>query len=240
MAYVQSSGILREAAAGASSAVTLAFLPTVGNRLILKVGGWHDITGFDVSAVSDNHGNTWTRDAASALGSGNVRSLIYSCAVAVASGSFTITIAYTDASGNYVAAEVSEHTDLSGAALDITITNASNSTTANASTGASASTTQANELIVTTCALDTPDSTCNFTTATTGYTNRARENDSGTYCGFSSDEKYVTSAGVQSADWTHDHTGQEGWTAALATYKVPAGGTERHQTRRTIQAGGFF
>ena len=224
--FVKSTSTAPECRTSGATNLSCSFatLPSVGSMIVVTVGCWNASSVCTLLSVTDNQGNTYTQAICSSDNSpsGSRNCIYHDLSIGTPSGTFTITV-NGSTTNNAIVMGAIEYSVTSGPAiLDITLQNISTSTSADCSTGTSGTTTAANELVVASCVDDANDSTLNFTTATTGYTNQFREDEASTYIGFSVDTKTVVSTGTQSANWTHDNVNQAGWEALLVTYKETA------------------
>ena len=199
---------------GASMATSFDTLPAVGNFVVALVTNLSGVAG-DVT-IADNQSNTWglDRDGGAAA---NCENVVGSAQVSTSSGTFTITATATTHQ-SICAMEIVEISGVvSASAFDIEKAAAANSTTPD--TGASSSTTQADEIVLAFFLLNagvtgvTPDGS--YTTLDTGDTSVG-----GTRT-FSAAYLVVSATGAQQASWTY--TGSAAlWNAALVTYKAAA------------------
>lgn len=156
-----------------------------------------------------------------------------------AGGATTVTVNY--GTGFYIAGSIAEFANMDGTPLDQQAGNShTGSTDETPDVGPTGTLAQSDELIVACLAVAGTTTNAGIDAATPGYTNLHVEQDAANYMGHSSDWKTVAATGGQSAAWGTLTPGDGYWSAKIVTFKAAAGGTERHQTRRMIQAGGYF
>ena len=199
---------------------TISITTTAGNLLLACIAGYND-PSYSVTSVSG--GATWSQvaDSGFANGSGFHKAVLWKGENATG-GATTVTLTSGNSTGNYIAWSVSEYSGiLTSASQDQTVTAISTTAVTTSASGSTGTTTQADELVVACGSFSENDVNLNITTPTTGYTNRARENDASTIQGQDFSDKIVSSTGTQSASWTHDSaiTG-----VIVATFKASAGG----------------
>lgn len=133
-------------------AITMGATPTVGNAIYVGVVGYWGGTSVTVTAT-DNQAppNTYTRDVnvqeTTVTGHG---AAIFSCPVAVASGTFTITVSVTNPStvAQYFRCIAAEFNGPENVAVDKTASNAPAGASTTEDTTATATTTYANALLL--------------------------------------------------------------------------------------------
>lgn len=214
----------------ASSSISFASLPAVGSVVIVEI--IHFATSADLTSVADNqgHGN-YTLVKGTVAGLGNlVRAYIASMVVATSSGTFTITIDWGPAAGNYANAGANSWLGLSATPSDQTGANAGTQTATDASVSAGGANAQADELVVAVASVNVPsDGAINITTAATGYTNLFNEQSDLVTIAGSADYKIVSASETSAASWSHDAADgapQAGWSAVIATFNAAAGGVD--------------
>lgn len=178
---------------------------TVGNTLIAVIASDGNVNP-EVSAVSDLKGNVWTKDTA-AQNVGEVS--IWRAPITVGGTGDTITVTFNSANSNNSAICVQEFS--SGGALVKDQVKSGTGTSATPTTGASPSTTVANELVV---AGFEHDLTVTTFAAGTGYSNALSIFVSAANCGMESAVISATGAQTAGATWSTSRT----YVCALVTY----------------------
>jgi len=213
---------------GATSSYSFGTLPAVGSLVIVLIDAWFT-TGYDVTSIDDNQGNGTYTILKNASAINGARGIIAYKENVASSGTFTITITHTGATGNYLNTRALSFTGVATSSpLDVSATN-SGQTTATDANVTSAATVNGNALVVAQCSVAIAAST-NVSlgaNATTGYTNDLIYQDFAAICAGSGDHKIVATAGAaQSANWSHDNTdnGVDGWTAVIGVFKEAAAG----------------
>ncbi len=212
-AFIRSTG-KRRVAANNTASLQFATLPALGNTVVVRTAVSTPLGG--VVSVADNQGHTYTSAVESpSVGIAKNVAGIWFTRVTVSSGTFVVTVSSSGlAASTYITIEASEYSGLASSPLDQTATNSG--TSANPTSGTTAATSIANELVV-------PVVTAvNFVTYTwgvpaTGYTERVLETDGLTWMPIEGAEKVVSSTGTQAATWTN---GSVTWTACIATFKA--------------------
>lgn len=222
-AYVRDTGKVN---GGGVDTISLSFgtLPAAGNSVIAEITNWNPSQGGNIgaSACTDNKSNSYTRDNISPLIS-DARCAIFSTHnLPSMSGTLTLTMDPNAGSAEYMDAVAIEYSGLAtSSTLDKTATNSGTST--NPTSGTTATTSQADELVIAALAVDSGSGNVGINTPS-GYTNRMREQNSSTYIGGSCDEKIVAATGTQSADWGTLLITPTAWSACIAAYKAAGGG----------------
>ncbi len=231
IAYVQDTGKVSAEGVNTSTSGAFGTQPTVGNHIIVTGSGWNN-ANWDLTAVTDNQGNTYAIDAEVNVADNDPPdtprngAFIASTKIATSSGSHTVTVDPQDASGNYIEWTAIEFSGLHATThLHKTGTNSGYAAAGtDASVTASTANTVADCLVVAVCSVSNNDSALTLTTPTTGYTAVDVNQDAALTIGYQSSYKTVSGTETSSATWTHDNTSAEGWAAAIATYAIAAGG----------------
>lgn len=223
-AFVQST--TASESANATPLTTSAITTTSTNLLVAGIsydsGTLNTITG-----ITDSKGNTWLKaielDAAALL------SLWYCAGITGGSG-HTLTIAYNDGVGSAISCVLQEFSGVATSSpLDKTIS--AQGTSAAPSSGATATTTQADELVIGLVGWAGATSTASLGS---GYTNLAQVAlaDAST----AMESKIVAATGAQTAAMTLGAS--RDWAAICATFKAAAGGGGSVASRTGLMA--FF
>lgn len=224
VAYVKDTGV-KTATNFATTTGSFATLPVVGNHVIVGISDYN-ASSEGMDAVTDNQSNSYAEDADKFTASGaRGAAAIYSCKVATSSGTFTLTIDPTGASSNYAAWSAVEFSGLDATTWkDQTGTN-SGAGTGDATVTASGANSTADGVSLAVTLVDNNDTDINIgDTPPTGYTQISVYENAQSIVGHSFVYKIYSASETSSASWTHDNTSQNGWEAALVTYKAAAGG----------------
>ncbi len=216
MAIVQSTPVVVSA-----SPLTLTFSAnvTAGNAIIVMVNG-----ASGSYSISDNRGNTYTRDATASLVANDLGVAIF-CALNVAAGATTITLTLPAWSATARALEVSGL--LTSATLDKTATNTDATGHTNPTSGTTAATTQADEFVVAVFCTNSGKNPLTITDPA-GYTDVYQQTDGVTYFTGGAVQKTVAATGPQTATWTVNDTIASA--GCIATYKLATSGTNFPRT----------
>ena len=215
----RSTGKNNFANAGSSSNFSFpaGLAPTAGSGVIVTLEGWTkspSTTTFSISSMSDNQGNVYTKIASVYDATQRTGSEIWAAYSVVSSGTFTISINYTDtAANNNVTVQADEFRNLRASGQpDQTGTNNG----AGPSTATTGSTTSAVELVVSVAsAYPARDGATATITYPSGYRNLWGETADNNATG-AADYQVVTSTGTQSATYNFStNTGNIG--VAVAT-----------------------
>jgi len=209
---------------GDSTTMSFGSLPSAGNFIVVGISNWDAGSTDQALAVSDNQGNTYYEAITSDESGDAVASIWYAYNIGSPTGTFTVTInpAGTD---DYLAACAAEFSGLTTTdPKDVTVKSIGTNTSPVC--GPTATTNQADELVIAVVQVSASDPTVGLDVpATTGYTNIEVEQDSSGIQGLSMDYKIVSSTGTQSAAWgTLDATPSGGWAGVIATFKAAGGG----------------
>lgn len=239
VAYVRDAGLKVAAGFSGTTNGSFATLPAVNNHVITASALYDGGPAAGLSAVTDNQSNSYSEDGDATGGGGASSATIYSCKVATSSGTYTITVDPTTASGLYIAWTAVEFSGLDGTThKDKTGTNVSSSSTADASVTASVANSTADGVAIAASAISNADSDINIgDTPPSGYTNIQVNEDANSYMGFSSVYKIYSGSETSSAAWSHDNTSQSGWAAAIVTYKAAAGGGRTTKNKNSHPLG---
>lgn len=227
VAFVKAS--TKSSCSNASSCGTsFGSLPSSGNAVIVTISCWNASVDCAVTSVTDNQSNTYSQAACQQRDTGvanNQACIYYAIPIGSPSGTFTVT-ANASASTYFEVIAVEYSGVATASPVDITKTAQGAVTTAD--TGASSSTTQADELAVCVAAVSANNAALAFTTPS-GYTRRGVQNNAMTTVGFESSDKILSATGAQQCAWSHDTTALDGWSTALATFKAASGGSTRRK-----------
>ena len=214
---------------GAShQAASFPALPSAGNAILVYAVAWQGSSvTWPANGVSDNQGNTYSLAVTSA-GVANssyfATAIYYSTGIGSPSGTFTVTATPTTSAEITVTAV--EYSGIAATnALDKTASNYGSSNSP--SSGTTAITTQANELVAAVLGYGCASGVCSASTPL-GYAARMAENDSN-YADAQADDKTVSSVGAYSANWTTSGVSSNNYFAAIATFKaapIPVSQTE--------------
>ena len=218
-ALVQSTG-LQCADAATTQVFSFATLPAVNNYVFVLssryAGGG---TGTGNITFSDNQSNTW--DFVTDRGNtSNYESIGYA-KVTTSSGTFTITLSMAGStSGNYYCSDAIEWSNVTAATpvYDVTLTAVGSGMSQN--TGTTATTTQANDLVLAVLSGDGGNPMNISTPASAGYTSLAVQQNASAHIGFEASYKTVAATGTQSAAWTTTVTST--WSVGIGTFKINA------------------
>ncbi len=234
--YVKDTGKVLSPGGGTTLELSFGTLPAAGAHILISIGGYQP-SGYDVTSVTDNQGNSYARAVASGLAAGLMRSLIYVAEnIGTPSGTFTLTITNTQASGNYIAAIASEVSGLaaSGAADQTATGTAADASLATA--GPTGTTVQADELVF--AAMQMASASTDIGVGPpASYTEVLVEQNAAMSDGHEVAYRILSATGTQTVIWTYGSSGQVGWSAALLTLKGAASGSvvpvvQRHYRAR--------
>lgn len=218
VAFVKAS---TQGSCGAASSCGSSFgsLPSSGNAVIVTTSCWNASVDCNVSSVTDNQGNTYTQAVCLQQDTGvanNQACIYYAIPIGTPSGTFTVTA--NASASTYFEVIAVEYSGVSTTS-PVDVTKSAKNTTGTSDTGASSSTTQANELAVCVSSVSANNSSLSYTTPT-GYTRRGIQNNATTTIGFESSDKILSATDAQQCAWTHSTTSMDGWAAVLATFKA--------------------
>lgn len=187
--------------------------PLVGNTIIVTVWTWNDNLSGDT--VSDNYGNTYTRDVSSwNTSAGAFGTAVFRATVVATGASFTLS---TSNSAHVITGI--EMAGLASPALDTTAGNFGS--TASGTTGSTGTLAQADEIAIVVATQEFIDGTESIGIPT-GFTLIQRETDNnGSQAGVSS-YQIVSATTALNPSFTLD--GASAWSACIATYKGASGG----------------
>lgn len=210
--FVQQVTMSETTGTGSYTSAAFSSALTVGNTLIAVVTTDGNNAG-QITGVSDSKGNTWTKDVESI---GATRSVtIWRAPITTGGTGATITVTYNAASSNNSGAVIQEW---SGGTLVLDQIKTNSGTSATPTTGASPSTTVANELVVAGCVMNSTEAS--FTGAGAGYSNAGFVLVSNANAAMESAEVTVTGAQTATFTWPTSRA----YATALATYYVSGGG----------------
>lgn len=197
-AHVQGSGVV-PTSSSTSSPYTFGTNPTVGNVLVLCLATYD--TGTITTGVSDNFGNTWTKQATKQSSATTVE--IWTAPVTTTGASFTVTATFSPTGGNcftvdeFSGISIPVSVDINAYAIDTTSTDTSITVTPGGIT------TAANEVVISALGLSNGTNALNITQPS-GWTSMGIENSGSTYEGQASAYLILTSVqSAPSATWTH-------------------------------------
>lgn len=211
-AYVQST--TASEAAGGTPLPTPAITTTAGNLLVAGIC-FDSGTLNTVTAITDSKGNTWAK--AVELDSVSLASLWYAAGIAGGSG-HTLSIGYDDNSGGSISAVVQEFSGIVATSPLDRVVSAQGTSTA-PSSGATAATVQADELVVGLVGWAGAVTTASLLGGA-GYSNLAQVALLNASAAMQS--KVVAATGAQTAAMTL--AASRSWAACCATFKATAGG----------------
>ena len=209
-----------------SGSVDIGFTPTVGNILIVVIANWTSTSTPGIAGVTDSEGGNSYHEDVEVTRATQFSSTIYSSKVAIASGTFSITVDPSASSGNYIEWGVIEVSGLDATTwLDRIGTN--NSAAGDATVTSSGANSTAEGIAVACATISNDDIDINIgDTPPTGFTNLWVNENGNATIGFSGVRKIYSGIETSAASWSHDNTSQTGWTAVIATYKAAAAATE--------------
>lgn len=193
--------------------LTTSGITTTSSNLLVAGISYDSGTLNTVTGITDSKGNTWLK--AIELDAVVLLSLWY-CAGIVGGSGHTLTIAYNDAVGSAISCVLQEFTGIATSPLDRTVSAQGTSNTP--SSGATAATAQADELVVGLVGWGGATSTA---TLGSGYTNLAQV--ALTDASSAMESKIVAATGAQTAAMTLGAS--RDWAAICATFKAAAAGS---------------
>lgn len=215
IAIPRSTGRARGSSTGFGVSASFGSLPAAGSTIIVMVGLWPQSLALTASQFTDNQGNTYAIAESRIVAGGNEVAIIaYAKNIGSPSGTFTVT--FTPANnGSFFDFCAIEVTGLDGTSpLDKTAK--SGGTSGTIDTTATATTSQADELLVACCARRG----FGGFTVSSGWTEQVEENDDVSWQPMEGDTQIVAATGTYSATW--NNVPNNVWTACIATFK---GGT---------------
>ncbi len=220
---------------------TVAITTSAGTGRILVigvVGVTNTFTAPAVSTITDNKSNTWTEVSGATIINGGASSAgaIWYAPIST-SGATTITITHTGTAQRNSICWVREYSGLAtSTVLDNATSAAGNSSTP--SSGATATTVQADELII---GVGSSAAGSSAWTAGTGFGNLVSDVATSFTCDGAMEDKIVAATGAQTATFTSPASGL--WTGSVATFKDAGGSaavtvskTPRRNRARHIRA----
>lgn len=208
MAHVQS----RSAQGNGVVSIALAFTSNVTAGSLLVVGGSNWGRTFGTSSCSDSRGQTYTRDVTGSNGSPTIG--VYSTPNAAA-GATTVTLTATGTTDD-ISIAIHEYSGMATSSpADQARTGTGTGTTH--SSGATGTTTQANELVF---AVGTHNGSNVAVSAGSGYLLRQSQT-SAVDMPIATEDKTVTATGTQTATFTWDNAA---YVVGIVTYKEAGGG----------------
>lgn len=200
---------------GVTSNGSFATLPSVGNSIIIVMSGAG--ATIDFSAVSDNQGgsNGWSQAVQSAAPDANrSRAAVWYCQnVVTSAGTFTITVTHTNGQGQWSAVEYSGM--LTSGMID-RVLSAHSSSAVNPTVGPTSSTAQADEVVASSMCIRATQASITVDSGTQEYETL----DFATDEPGEGDTKIISAVGAQTTTWTVGSVSANGWSAAIATFKV--------------------
>ncbi|HET7619148.1 MAG TPA: hypothetical protein VFK20_11610, partial [Vicinamibacterales bacterium] len=188
---------------------------TVGHGVFVLVEGFGSGLTFPTNGCADNGGNTYTRLVET--NGGNIACAIYACFAATSSAT---TITVTPSTSGFLVGGAEEW-DPAGAtfSLDQTATNADEDSVTNPTTGTTAATDTANEILLAVLALVGSQTSiaaaANWTEVFEELTLDANPGEG--------DSRLISATGTQSHTWTISSA--SGYRAAIATVRATSGGS---------------
>lgn len=200
-------------AIGVTSCTTSAITTTTGN-LVVTASGWC-CAPTDFSAVSDSKSNAWTNGIPTQDQGPTEGRADYNGALTTGGGSHTFTLTFTTGTSGVLG--VVEISGQAASPLDKTAANVVASAT-NHTTPATATTSQANEILV---GFGTTTDTLSLSTDTgAGWTERANAVSGGDFVGFVMGTKIVAATGTYAYTWTTPTNARHG--SGIMTFKEAA------------------
>lgn len=216
---VQNSG-LQTATSVSSANYSFTTLPQVGNYLILCISGWTS-AGFTMSSVTDNKSNTYSKVIESGT-FGATSSSIYIAKVVSSSATFTITVTPTASSNlSFSVGEWSLFNTNAESVVDKTASSGATSSTGDASVGPTSSLAEFHELAIAVASIRRTVTSSMSITIPDGWAELSKNNDGNTVVGHHAIYRPTLNSNAITVNWSHNNTGQEGWTSAIATFRLP-------------------
>src|SRR5574337_80952 len=212
--FVQSSG---KKETGSGTSVTATITCTAGNMMAVLASN----DGARTFTVSDNNSNTWSQAVHSSTGnpSKEVADIWY--AANINGGSTTVTI--TASGTTVIVAVVLEYSGmLTASPLDKTATHINTTITTSHASGTTATTSQANELLLGLMSENT-GSTSESITDPGSTTNRLLETNGSSFNGVAGVERIVAATGAYSFTWTTGDSVADA--SCIATFKASGSST---------------
>lgn len=223
IAFVQKTA--RFTASAASSVTSGALTTTPGNTAFLTIATWVS-AGSTAPTITDSKGNTGTVNQSTVDGLGKVRASIGSIPLVSGGAGHSWTINFL--SGTYGEGNVSEFSGIASSPFDVAGSDSYNSTAGVTSLAPTTATTaQANELVVGCIVTNNADANTNVSDPPSGFTSIGVQADDTQTIGYEAAYKVVAAIGTQSATWTFDPTpaGTPQGAASVATYKAATTGS---------------
>lgn len=218
IAFVQQVGNVGEITGTGSYTFSAGVSVTAGNTLLASISSDGNAAS-EITAVSDNKGNTWTKDVetVNTLQSTERYISLWRAPITTGGSGLIITITYNGANSNNSAIVVQEVSSASALTLDKTAGGGATTATTAPTTATTAATTNANEIVI---AAFVSNSTQTSFAAGTGYSNAGSNITSNANVGMES--KLVSATGTQVATATLGTSRAYG--ALIATYYEAGGG----------------
>lgn len=185
---------------------------TSGNVIFCTVTSDGNVAG-EITSLTDTRGDTYTKDFEQ---TSTLQQVSIWRAPVVGSGANTVTINYNSANSNNSGVACQEWSYGTGT-ITVDKTKGATATSATPTTGASAATTQANELVVVGNVMDSTNTTC---TAGAGYSNVAFKTVASANVCMESAEVSITGAQTGGLTWTTSRN----YGIGLVTYYIVSGG----------------
>ncbi len=198
-------------------------LPAAGNFIGVGVSVFSGSADLPTGCVTDNQGNgSYPRAVRGPVHAINtVSGIFYAENIGSPSGTFTITVD-PSGTGNLIEFGAAEFSNMAtSASLDKTQTNEGDSSTP--TSGTTATTTQADELVLAVLATGNSSSALGIDLPS-GFTNITINQDEASTVGHSFDYKIVSATGTQLADWGSVVVSNDPWSGCIATFKAAGGG----------------
>ena len=221
IAYVRDTGKIRTTGTGQTSNASFGALPSVGNTIIVGVSSYFAGQNNGAMGYSDNQGNSYSSGGADIqVGSGptddDESACIGSAAVGTSAGTFTVTVDASGTTNTFYTWMAVEFSGLASSAFDKSSSNSEAGGSTTIGTGTTPTLSQAEELVVSVCALNTG---VNHTSVTaSGYTALWDEPDGTSFAVGGMAYKTVSSTSGVSATWNWTTNSSTGEGAVIATY----------------------
>ncbi len=220
-----------------TSAISLGFTPSVGNRLVMAVMVRDNSeSGTAVSSVAQTN-NTWiqctdgTTGAAQQFAPSNRCAVEFWSTVVQSGGTGTITVTFSHGVANYVSIAFLEIAGLDSSPFAVITSAYEGAGDTSHSVTAGSSNPQDDMAVLAVLGVDLFDAGGGVTTPSTGYTTVATTN-SASYPSFNFARKTVSASETSSASWTGYDSGNQGAAAIIMTLRAAGvgGGSETDVT----------
>ena len=220
MAFVQKTSRITGSSVDSASG-SFSSLPSAGNFIVVGISVFNSSADLPAGCVTDNQGNTYTRAVRGPVHATNtVPAIFYAENIGSPSGTFTVTVD-PSGTGNYIEFSAAEFSAMAtSSSLDKTQTNEGDSATP--TSGTTAATTQADELVLAVLATGNSSSALGIDLPS-GFTNITINQDESATVGHSFDYQIIAATGTQLADWGSVVVSNDPWSACIATFKAAGG-----------------